>query len=119
MEKLIIAIEKLSNKTLFDYFVAFAPLVLSIVAIYISIDSTRKQNKIALLEKRIAIYNNLKACLSNVIVEGRMTMQNANIFLVKSRDVKFLFGNEIEKLNDEELLNLKNKLLEELKNENN
>ncbi|MBQ8425333.1 MAG: hypothetical protein IJX17_04870 [Clostridia bacterium] len=28
-------------------------------------------------------------------------------------------GNEIEKLNDEELLNLKNKLLEELKNENN
>lgn len=98
MEELIIAIENLSNKTLFDYFISFAPLILSMVAIYISIDSTRKQNKIALLDKRIEIYNNLKICISNVIVEGRVTVQNANVFLVKSRDVKFLFGSEIEKL---------------------
>lgn len=101
MEELIIAIEKLSNKTVLDYFIAFVPLILSIVAIYISIDSTRKQNKIALLDKRIEIYNNLKICLSEVIVEGRVTAQNANMFLVKSRDVKFLFGSEIEKLCNE------------------
>lgn len=101
MDELILAINNLSNKTWFDYFVAIAPLVLSIVAIYISIDSTRKQNKIALLDKRLAIYTDLKICISNVISEGKVTTQNANMFIFKARDVKFLFDNQLKELCDE------------------
>lgn len=101
MNELIIAIQNLANKTWFDYFMAFAPLVLSIIAIYISIDSTRQQNKIALLDKRLEIYTHLKICISNVIAEGKVTTQNANAFIMKARDVKFLFGAEVEELCDE------------------
>lgn len=101
MDELISAIEKISDKTWFDYCIAIAPLILSLVAIYISIDSTRKQNKIALLDKRLEIYMNLKECISEVIREGKVTIQNAHIFLIKSQNVKFLFDPKLSELCNE------------------
>ena len=101
MHELVKAIENLSNKTVFDYFVGFSPLVLSLVAIYISVDSTRKQNKIALLEKRLLIYTELKMCISKVIAEGKVTTQNANLFIIKARDVKFIFDSKLDELCNE------------------
>ena len=98
MESIVEAIEKISQKNMVDYFIAIVPIALSLVAIYISIDSTKKQNKIALLDKRLAIYTDLKMCISNVIVEGKVTTQNVNLFLFKSRDVKFLFDEEFDEL---------------------
>ena len=101
MDELIIEIQKLSNKTWLDYFIAFAPLLLSAVSIYISVCISRKQNKIALLDKRLTIYIDLKTCIANIIVEGKVTTQNANMFIVKSRDVKFLFNSDLEELCNE------------------
>lgn len=101
MEELVVAINNLSNKTFVDYLIAFAPIVISIVAICVSISATREQNKISLLEKRLEIYTNLQKCISNVIVEGKSTTQNAKMFIVKARDVKFLFGPEVEELCNE------------------
>ena len=98
MDELISAIEKLSNKTWLDYFTTFVPLILSFVAICISMASIRNQNKISLLDKRLDIYTNLQVCISNVIVEGKVTTQNANMFIIKARDVKFLFGSDVESL---------------------
>ena len=101
MDELILAVESLSQKNCFDYFVAIAPLLLSLVAICISIYSTINQNKIALLDKRIRIYTNLKMCISNVIVEGKVTQKDATMFIIKARDVRFLFDLEVEELCDE------------------
>ena len=50
------AIEKLSEKDIIDYLIVIVPVVISIVAIVISIATARKQNKIALFEKK---YNSL------------------------------------------------------------
>lgn len=98
IEKLAVVITKAYDKSWIDYFIAFAPLLLSIVSICISICTSRKQNKIALLDKRLAIYTDLKICISKVITEGKVTTQNANMFIFKARDVKFLFNDDVEKL---------------------
>lgn len=54
-DELIAAIGTLSEKSTFDYLIAIGPIVLSLIAIFISIYTTVKQNKIALLEKRCCV----------------------------------------------------------------
>lgn len=49
------AIDHLSKKTTIDYAIALAPIILSIVAILISINTARRQNNIALFEKRLKL----------------------------------------------------------------
>lgn len=56
MEELVKAIEKLAEKDLIDYLLVIVPILVSIVAIFISIATAKKQNKIALFEKK---YNSL------------------------------------------------------------
>lgn len=52
MRELIEAIEKLSQKGWVDYLIIIVPILLSVVAVWISLATAHKQNKIALLEKR-------------------------------------------------------------------
>ena len=54
MEEVVKAIEKLAEKSIIDYLVIIVPIILSIVAIGISIATARKQNKIALFDRRYA-----------------------------------------------------------------
>lgn len=63
MDKLIPILEQMAQKTWVDYFAVSAPIVLSVVAIYISISTTRKQNKIALFEKRYELYQKIQQYL--------------------------------------------------------
>lgn len=59
MSELINAIKSLNSRDWFDYFSAFLPLVLSIVAIIIAIDTSKRQNKATLFEKRYSNYSEL------------------------------------------------------------
>ena len=52
LAELIIAVQSLQQRDLWDYFAIIAPLVLSVVAVWISISTAKKQNKIALFEMR-------------------------------------------------------------------
>lgn len=63
MEELIKAVETLSQNTIFDYLIVIVPILLSIVAIVISIYTIHKQNKIALFEMRYKALTQLKAIL--------------------------------------------------------
>ena len=72
MEDIVNAIEKLAEKTWVDYALIGAPIILSIVAIGITIYVARKQNKIALFEKR---YN----CLYQLYTIGRFSKEIQNI----------------------------------------
>ena len=56
MNELVKAIENLSNKTIVDYLLIVIPIIISVIAIIISLNSTNKQNKIALFEIRFAIF---------------------------------------------------------------
>lgn len=55
MEDIVVAIQQLSQKTCLDYLQVWVPILLSLVAVTISICTARKQNRIALFEKRISV----------------------------------------------------------------
>lgn len=57
METLINAIQALKQRDAWDYVAMVTPLILSSVAIWISIHTTRKQNKIALFESRFSVFH--------------------------------------------------------------
>ena len=52
MDKVVKAIEKLAEKDIIDYLLVIVPIAISIVAIIISITTSKKQNKISLFERR-------------------------------------------------------------------
>jgi len=56
MENLVTSINNLGQRTWVDYLAIFAPIVLSVVAVWVSIATTKKQNKIALFKKRYEAY---------------------------------------------------------------
>ena len=63
MEEVVKAIEKLAEKSIIDYLVIIVPMILSVVAIGISIATAKKQNKIALFERRYACLFQIKTIL--------------------------------------------------------
>jgi len=52
MEDIVNAIEKLAEKNWVDYFLIIVPIVISIIAIGITVYTARKQNRIALFQLR-------------------------------------------------------------------
>lgn len=56
MGNLVAAINNLGQRTWVDYIAIFAPVILSVVAVWVSISTARKQSKIALFEKRYEPY---------------------------------------------------------------
>ena len=59
MQELITTLEKLLAKNFIDYALVIIPIVISLIAIALSIVTTQKQNRIALFEKRYDAYSNL------------------------------------------------------------
>ena len=52
MDELIQAIEKISQKDWVDYLIIIVPIMLSVIAVWISLATASKQNKIALFDMR-------------------------------------------------------------------
>ncbi len=78
MEDIVKAIEKLAEKDIIDYLLVIVPIAISIVAIIISIATARKQNKIALFDKRFR-------CLSQIqmiVAFGKSIDSTANPLLI-------------------------------------
>ena len=63
MEELIVVVEKLGERDIVDYLIAFMPIVLSVIAIVISIHTTKKQNDIALFEKRYKVLAHVRSII--------------------------------------------------------
>lgn len=61
---LINAIRQLSEKSILDYIIAIAPIVLSVVAVIISLYIASRQNRIDLFEKKFEIYAEIQRCLA-------------------------------------------------------
>ena len=64
LKEIVKAIEKLSEKDIIDYLLVIVPILVSIVAIFISIATARKQNKIALFERRYNCFFQIKTVLA-------------------------------------------------------
>ena len=64
MEDIVKAIEKLAEKDIIDYLLVIVPIAISVVAVVISIATAKKQNKIALFEKRYNCLFQIKTILN-------------------------------------------------------
>ena len=60
MEELVKAIEKISEKSIIDYLLIIVPIAISLVAIFVSIVTARRQNKIAMFELRYKALSTIK-----------------------------------------------------------
>jgi len=78
-DDIVEAIKSINNKSIVDYFIIIIPIVVSIVAIIISINTSKKQNKIAIFEKRYECLYQMKNVIeySDKIKEA----DNPNILL--------------------------------------
>jgi hypothetical protein len=63
----------------FDYLATGATLLLSAIAVIIAVGTARRQNKIALFEKRYDVYDQLFECITNLrkLTESLYTLKNA------------------------------------------
>lgn len=125
MKELIEAIYSLGQKDVFDYLIATTPIILSLIAIITSIHSVKKQNAIALFEKRYKIISHIKSilrfdeavydcndakliiCLFDAFLGSDLLHMSANDRIIKSSSIlsgikndilmgKFLFKIEYE-----------------------
>lgn len=78
MEEVVKAIEKLAEKDILDYLLIIAPILVSVVAIIISIATSWKQNKIALYEQRYRCLAQVK----RIISFSEMIKENKNPVIV-------------------------------------
>lgn len=74
-DKIYEAITTLGVRDWFDYFSIIVPLLLSVVAIWISISTARKQNKIALFDKRYAVL----AAIKRIVTFSQSFNQTENL----------------------------------------
>lgn len=71
MYQIAAAVRALGTRDWFDYLSVIAPLVLSVVAIWISIATARKQNRIALFELHFAALTDIRRILVfGAMIEG-------------------------------------------------
>lgn len=135
MESLVTAINNLGQRAWIDYIAIFSPIVLSVVAVWVSMATARKQNKIELFEKRYKVYTLLMTIIQIQKTLVKMKKKDYIVLDEKARarryfmfcwedkyyqqvPLKFhalyhegkLYGYEVEKLNNEPL----NLLLEEI-----
>lgn len=62
--ELLEAIRRLSKMSTWDYVIAIAPILLSVVAVIISIYVAYRQNKITLFDKRFEVFAEIQRCLA-------------------------------------------------------
>lgn len=68
INELTVAIQNYNGKTAIDYLLIAIPIIVSILAIIISLRISHQQNKIALFEKRFSVF----ACMQKCVVFDRM-----------------------------------------------
>lgn len=83
MKELIDAVQALDKRDAWDFIAMVAPLILSGVAIWISLRTTQKQNKIALFDKRYKAYSILvdlmtvaQAAITDTSANGRQVLDS-------------------------------------------
>lgn len=71
LSELIEVIELANTKTLWDYLIVSVPIIISVIAIFVSVGTAKRQNRIALFEKRYEVISLLGFLLG--VCEGLIT----------------------------------------------
>jgi hypothetical protein len=79
------------------------PLI-ALIALYIAwqqFEINRRQHRLALFEKRLAVFNSTMQMISAVVQTANPTLAQCFQFIQDTRDHEFLFGTEVKKFVDE------------------
>ncbi|MEA4937992.1 MAG: hypothetical protein VB091_00220 [Christensenella sp.] len=108
MRELIEAINRLSERDWFDYSSALLPLVLSIVAILIAINTSKRQNRIALFDIRYELFTELSLLIkrwhyfANAISGYAVDDLGNRIYYVSLTMLSLYYGNGTTRYNKAE-----------------
>ena len=102
MDELIEAINSGSGNSVIDYILIIVPILISIFALVVSVQTTRKQNKLQndefcfqLFERRLQTYDALKSIISRTVTNGKVSNSDLSDFISEKKDVPFLFGTDV------------------------
>src|SRR5258708_39971447 len=79
---------------------ASLPVVISVVVTYIArqqYEVNRRQHRLALFEKRLAVFNTTMKMIAAVMESANPKLLDCFVFLADTRDHEFLFGPEVGK----------------------
>lgn len=102
MEDIVKAIEHLAEKTWVDYALVVVPILISLLAVVISIATARKQSKmqnnsfsLELYEKRWEVYESIDKILCSVGRDAKICDADISKFDYASHHARFLFGKDM------------------------
>lgn len=108
-------------KDIFDIIVSFSGIVISCVALYISIKTDKKQYNLDLLEQRFEIYSVCQKFITYILLNNNCTLEELQSLKLGTIKAKFLFGENVLEYIEElyccgrELLNLKDNIPKKMK----
>lgn len=74
LRELIKVIELANTKTFWDYLIVFIPIIISVIAIFVSVKTAKHQNRIAMFDKRYKVISLLGFLLG--VCEGLITYKD-------------------------------------------
>lgn len=101
-------------KDFFEIIISFSGIIVSCIALYISIKTEKKQYNLQLLEQRFEIYSTCQKFISYILLNDNCTLEELQTFKLGTIKARFLFDENvleyIEKLYDygKGLVNLDN-----------
>ena len=102
MEDIVKAIEHLAEKTWVDYALVVVPILISLLAVVISIVTARKQSKMQndgfcfqLYERRWGVYESIDKILCSVGREAKVCDEDIAKFHYASHNARFLFDQDM------------------------
>ena len=102
MEDIVAPIEKIAEKTWVDYALIVVPILISLFALGVTINTAKKQSKaqnnsfcLELYENRWEVYESIDKVLCSIMCEGKVSNEDIFKFNHASHNARFLFGKDM------------------------
>lgn len=79
----------------FDVIISLASIMVSCIALYISINTNQKQYNLALLDQRFEIYNACQKFVTYILLNNDCNLEELQKFKLGTIKAKFLFGKDV------------------------
>lgn len=97
-------------KDLCEILISISGIIISCIALYISIKTDKKQYNLQLLEQRFQTYNTCQKFISYILLNNECTLEELQTFKLGTIKAKFLFDENVLKY-IEELYNCGRRLI--------
>ena len=87
------------SNCLIDYLKALLTPIIAVLAVYIAYRqwiTTRNQFRLNYFDRRLSVYTAAMELVSEIGIMGTISPEKARVFLVKTREARFLFADDID-----------------------